>query len=288
MVPARPVVPPLVVGGEQPRSFIISGAMRSAGTAGIGFHIATDGQRELTAVYDLTDGTPLYLSDGSQTLVYDVANSRLVRVPTSRGGLKMDWNADAPKPLSFHMGIHYSSNPDKLDEDRPGIRLDRFVRDTEQFMVDSTNGIVRYRTIGGDSTRRIEQDPSDPSWFRFGSRSAGAPYDHLLLEARLIDRPIPNSSLVFPKFDALPDSLRPVDAAGGAPAAVSRLSRNDGWILKMVLNSGSDGDVQRLVPDADIKALRERDAVFGSALRSALAEQGLELSPQPTTQPLAP
>src|SRR5690606_5086379 len=89
--PARPEVPPLVLGAESPRSFLVSGHARMSDTMALGFHVAQDGERRLVVVYDLMDQTPLFISDGRQTLAYDVANSQLVLLSSTRGCVDVQW-----------------------------------------------------------------------------------------------------------------------------------------------------------------------------------------------------
>ena len=85
----QPAVPPLVVGSPPPASFVVEGCQRFSKDAGLGFRVAADGETQFCAVYDAADGTPLFLSDGTQTLVYDLGNDRVVRVSSSRGSREL-------------------------------------------------------------------------------------------------------------------------------------------------------------------------------------------------------
>lgn len=87
----QPKVPARVVGKPPPRSFIVQGVMRTSSAGGLAFRVAAEGERQFCAVYDPAEGTPIFLSDGWQTLVYDLANSRVVRVPISRGFVRIEW-----------------------------------------------------------------------------------------------------------------------------------------------------------------------------------------------------
>src|SRR4051812_36344831 len=79
-----PDVPPLVVDSPPPDSFVVDGVFRFSPRRELGFHVATDRSREVCVVYDRSDGTPLYFSDGARTLVYDLPNGRVDLVPDSR------------------------------------------------------------------------------------------------------------------------------------------------------------------------------------------------------------
>src|ERR1051326_5512792 len=84
-----PTIPALLADSQPLRPFIVDGVIRTSSSDGFGFHFATDGARELCAIFDAHDGTPIYLSDGQQTLVYDLSNERVVRVPTCRADVKI-------------------------------------------------------------------------------------------------------------------------------------------------------------------------------------------------------
>jgi hypothetical protein len=85
---AQPVAPALVARSSPP--FAVTGLVRFTHSAGVAFRVATDGKRQLCTLYDPSDGTALFLSDGQQTLVYDLPCSRTVRVPNSRGYVRLD------------------------------------------------------------------------------------------------------------------------------------------------------------------------------------------------------
>src|SRR5215510_5107699 len=77
----KPDLPPLIVGASPRKSFVVDGVLRFSATTGLAFHVATDGTREMTALYDAIDGTPLFISDGHRSLIYDLAEERLLFAP---------------------------------------------------------------------------------------------------------------------------------------------------------------------------------------------------------------
>src|SRR5687767_2925916 len=105
--PAKsPDIPALIVGSEQaPKSFVVDGVMRFSADAGLAFHVATDNAKQRCAVYDPSDGIPILLSDRQQTLLYDLAKGRIVRLTSSRANVRVDWDAGKEKPLTFELKV---------------------------------------------------------------------------------------------------------------------------------------------------------------------------------------
>src|SRR5215212_6257582 len=71
--------------------------------------------------------TPLCLSDGQQTLLYDLSGNRVVRVPTSRAYVNIGWDPKKPMPLGFDVGVDFNPNPKGLARVASTFRVDRFV-----------------------------------------------------------------------------------------------------------------------------------------------------------------
>jgi hypothetical protein len=290
---AKPTVPALVVGTPPPKSFVARGIFRFSAAGGVAFHVATEGGRQVCAVYDPADGTPLLLSDGQQTLVYDLANSRIVRVPTSRGNVRIDWDRGKEKPLSFGFAVGYKSNPEKLPEANAWFRIDRFVdaapalkhlgkKDKSELFAAERNG---------GSVEALQVEPGDPSWFRFTSLTSGEPFYKLELDATRIDQPLPDGALAFPDPKRLPQGLHLTDLdALTLPGFLLSLRDGRAWMAKLALCAGPvvREPAEKLMPNTDWDALRKRDATFGAAYRKELAEQGVELPtypPPPATKP---
>src|SRR3954452_4816610 len=89
-----PEVPALIVGAKppMPQSFVVEGFSRSGADRGLGFRVATDAKRQICVLYDAADGTPLFLSDGEQTLIYDLVENRILQIPICRGNVRVDWS----------------------------------------------------------------------------------------------------------------------------------------------------------------------------------------------------
>lgn len=110
----RPAVPALVIGQRSPAAFVVDGTLRVAKRGAIAFRVVTDGDRQLCAVDDPADGTPLVLSDGEQTLLYELDGDRVLLMPNCRAYVRLDWDAAAAKPIAFSLGAAYERDPADL------------------------------------------------------------------------------------------------------------------------------------------------------------------------------
>jgi hypothetical protein len=287
----RPSVPALIVGGDAlPRSFLVEGILRSQ-SGGLAFQVATDGRRERTAVYDPADGTPLFLSDGQQTLVYDVAKNRVVRVAVSRGNVRVDWFAEKEKPLNFAWGVQFSSSATRLADHNSYFRIDKLVASPRGAMVRETIGadVERFVVVRGEQTDAVTLKHGDASWFGFKSGYEQTS-ETLELTASHINQPVPESALAFPDVERMPAETRVTELEESAlPLFLVFLRDGRAFMAKMVLAGGpiSAKEAEQFMPGVNWDELRERDRTFGAAYRTALAEQGVRLKtfPRLASQP---
>lgn len=209
----RPSIPALVVGGGSPESFLVTGIVRFSSTGGMGFYVAADENRQFCALYDAVDKTPVFLSDGRQTLVYDFRNRRIVRVPASRGSVSIDWKAQDDHPLKYHTGISYDPDPKKLITANPEFRIDRFVETSPSLTLLETDGHVQRfeaRRKGG-SVESVEYDQTDPTWFRFTSKSDEDSFLRIELHATAIHEKLPEIAFAFPDIEGLSQQIMLTD-----------------------------------------------------------------------------
>jgi hypothetical protein len=277
-----PAIPPLVVGERAPGSFVVEGIFRFSKTGGLAFRVAAEGEKQFCALYDPADGTPLFLSDGQQTLVYDLANSRIVRVAQSRGYVRVDWNAEKAKPLSFGFAVDRKSDPEKLAKANAWFQIDRFVAamgpalkrldapaDVELFAVERQGGSI-------DSIRK---NVGDAASFRFTSTVKGQDFSRLELEARNIGEHLPDSELAFPEVKRLGQDVAMTEA-DQLLEFLALLSDGRAWMGKLALAGGGEAfaAAKKEMPDVDWDELRRRDAKFGEQYRAALARQGVRFA----------
>jgi hypothetical protein len=279
---AKPAVPALLIGDTPPRTFIVRGITRFTATEGFAYYIASDGKRQVCALYDPADGTPIFLSDGQQSLIYDLANDRIVRLPSSRGYIRVEWNAQSDKPLGFSLGVDYRTDPAKLPESNSRFRIDQFVAATPAFerSRDQDNAERFAAERKGKYVEAVKLRAGDHA-FSFTSTSKGESYASLELHATNIGQPLPEGALAFPDLTRLKQQIRVQDIDEQMlPTFVVMLRDGRAWMAKMALAGGEviRGSARKLMPTVDWDALRKRDAALGAAYRKALAEQGIDLA----------
>src|SRR5262245_42507035 len=163
-----PAIPAL--NADDRRTFVVDGVCRLTAEDGFGFHFASDGTRELCAIFDPHDGTPLYISDGQQTLVYDLTGNRIVRVPNSRAYVIIDWKAKEPRPLVFNSGVTFNEDPKKRAAAR--FRVDRFVSASAGSLrqLEAAPDALLFAAQRADAhIEAIQVPPGKLDWFRFTS-----------------------------------------------------------------------------------------------------------------------
>ncbi len=281
--PNGPNIPALIVGGNQPQSFIVEGVTRFSKQSALGFYEATDGQKQVCAVYDSSDNTPLILSDGRETLIYDLSENRIVCLPRSTAHVRVDWDPTKDKPLNFKIGVSCRTNSEVEHDDMAWFRIDRFVEASGELLrrAESDASCERYQ-LHRDSGKieSIEVDPQDSSWFRFASRESDQDYCRFEMNARSIGQTVPNTALVFPDSNRLAWDfmLVEIDSRRGPALVDSLLHDGHGWIAKLALAAGEEMQktADSILASPDWEILRSRDHELGSKYKAALAEQRVQ------------
>jgi hypothetical protein len=290
-----PAVPALIVGAAPPapQSFVVTGFVRYSKEKGLGFHVASDGKRERCVLYDASDGTPMFISNGHETLLYDLAENRILQVPTCRGNMRVDWDAKAAKPLSFNFNFDFKSDPKKLEASKAWFRIDRFIESPigELKRVDAPAGTVIW-AAERKGIESVQVDPADPSWFSFRSLTEGKDFYGLELHATGIGRPAPEAALAFPDVEKFGRDVpvEPFDLKA-KPALIDTFMSGRCFTPKLALASEKpDTTIKKIFPKIDIDALREQDARFSARYRAALTAQGMTFptlkSAEATTRPI--
>lgn len=277
-----PSVPALMLGSSPPLSFMVNGVLRLSKSNALAFRVATDGKDELCILYDAADGTPIFISNGRESLVYDLLNTRVVRLPRSRGGAQVEWHGEKEAPLSFGFGFFIQElESAKQGDSNAWFRIDQFVAASGAALKrrQSPKGIELFAAERPGAVESLQMKSRDASWYRFTSRRKDEDFDKLELEATQIGRPIPAASLAFPDYKRLRQDIAVTELDSQSLLGFVAMLR-DGrvWLAKLVLTAGGEADQLKLAfPSANWEELRRRDAELGPRYRAALARQGLQL-----------
>jgi hypothetical protein len=279
----EPANPPTIpaLSSDAAKPFVIDGVCRLTAADGFGFHVASDGKNQLCAVFDPHDGTPLYLSDGKQTLLYDLSGNRVVRVPTSRAYVIIGWDPKKPLPLGFDVGVDFNQNPKGLAKTTSSFRIDHFVAaagESLKRLDGGTNTLLFAAQRPDGNVEAIQVPRGSLDWFRFTSCEQGKDFYDLELEARL-PRSVPPEALHFPDLAALRRDIDIVDLDEQLmPNLVLFIKSGIAAAAKMGLAGGDEvrKEVNKVVLSPNWAELRERDRKLGSAYRAALAKQAVQ------------
>ena len=276
----RPVLPPLDAGADPAVPFAVDGVCGLTATHGFGFRFATDGTRQACAVFDPRDGTPFYLSDGRQTLVYDLTNERIVRVPNSRAYVQVDWDPKDERPLRFSLGMNFDDKPEALGKTRSFFRADRFVEASARSLrrlptADDTDLFAAERA--NNSVEAVQVPRGKPDWVRFTSAAAGEDFYRIHFLAR-VGGDAPPAPPAFPDLGALRREIEVVEFDQQLmPDFLQFLKSGRASLAKMGLAGGPEWQkgADKVLLSPDWGELGERDRKLGGRYRAALAKQGL-------------
>lgn len=281
-------LPALVAGSAESPSFVVSGIARPENGGELGFYVASDGKRQLCALYDIRDGVPILLSDGQRTLIYDVQGKRLIHLPSSRAFVSVDWEGGAEKPVEFAFGAKAYTEPQpnaKLNElPNSAFRLDRYVADRWASLrrQEPAADTIVYIEETAESLRRVEISRAAPTAFRFTHRERDAKSTALELDARSVGEPIAPSAVTFPDLKLLGENLAIIEAEElGRAGVVRAVGSGRIWATKLALVMGPSvqADLASPLGNPNWEELAAQDEEFGSRYREALAAQGISLSP---------
>ena len=278
----RPTVPALLTNKDGTVNFVIDGVIRMAANAGWAFHVARDGERQVCAIVDVNDGTPIYLSDGSQTLIYDIVKERVVLLPHSRAYIDVLWKATDPRPLTVSVGVMIKSNPTELAKVGSTVHVDEFLAAAD---LRETPGGGKSKLLiakrGEDKYEGAELSPAGENWFRFSSAKSTEKYQFAAMLAKY-DQPIAEEAMRFPDLAKLREDVAIGDIdANGLKVFLSAVKSGQSLAAKIAL--GADDDTRKnvgtMLPPSDWARMAEADRKLGAAYRAALAKQGIVFKP---------
>jgi hypothetical protein len=289
----RPSIPLLRSDAKAGVPFIVDGIVRTTATDGYGFHFATDGAHSFVSLFDPHDGTPLYLSDGQQTLIYELSDQRIVRIPNSAAIVMIGWDAKAPRPLSFDFSVNYTTG--QLDSAKTASSFtaiaDFLASDAKLEQFDRDDGSELFAVQGANGRIDAVQIPrGELKWARFFSARADEKAYHVEMEVKF--GAVPSAAVRLPDVAALRRHIKVVDLDEQRMVTlVKALKSGVASTVKLALAGGEPirAEMDRGLVGLDWEDLRERDRTFGAEYRAALTEQGFlyRVGDLATTQPAA-
>lgn len=289
----RPAIPELVAGPRWTTPFVARGVAGERGEECFGFVVATDGTRQVTSVFDPDDGTPYFISDGRETLIYDLLNNRIVRLAGSYGNFGLLW--DPMKPSPFNVACNITAGRPGANTHTAWFQIDQWAKLVDGIKVVSTT--TEWTTYGDLRTAGqvslVEIKPNDASVVRFFSFRDGTPM--MRMEASYVGGAVPAEFLTYPDAAKLPDDLHvtrvPPDQAEACMTKmasylfVPKIALNATPTIRAAIDKQSEAAG---VPAFDWDVMRLRDRTFGRAYRAALKAEGVDLAVpdlEPATRP---
>lgn len=284
--PAFPSIPELRASANASLSFMAK--MSTAAEMGVGFEVAFEPGRERCVVFDVADGTPLFISNGDQVLIYDLFDNRIVLLPHARGFVHFIWDVQRKKPIMMTFGVQTAtknlrneSNDTSLMLRNPEVMPDAPI----EVFAGPDGSTIWSVQVELDYFALFQAFTRDPTRFNFcSSEQRDRPGDRERLELSLIGKPIPEEHLRFPDVEALRKSVEIIELdTASALKLVLFLGKNRAWFLKFGLAVGqAERDSMGLVfPDVNWEELAQHDRILGTAYRAALAEQGFSFVARP-------
>lgn len=270
-------IPALVVGAEYPKSFMAHGRLFTDNGKGLAFQITADGKKQRCIFYDPKDGTPIFISDGEQVLIYDLENTRLVRWKGGVGKIWLDWNVSDGKQFNLDGQILRSDAPIEQKDFQSGIALDKLVFTNEKKIMKQSgvNGVSRFIFQHEDRTITIEKSSGDKSWFQFTATEGDTRV--LELEVRYIGTSLPTGALILPNMAELAKSITVVEIDN--TTAESRIPQFfTGRVLVPKLGLALGSEKEEALKEFDWNKLRTRDTKLGAQYRDALTKQGIRFT----------
>lgn len=272
-----PVLPDLAVGSGLTKSFVVEGVCYPDGIKGIAFRVVCDGEKQFSCIYDIADQVPIFLSDGSHTLVYDFGNKRILDYLSSYGNGGCDYDFEK-RNFAYNMSIKSKNEENKQEILGPAFRFGNMIKRAGSFKTEvAADGLVTY-TSELDQALIIKRNPQNPDSFKLVFAFPEKDGAGMIIDARLINQPIPEELLKFPDLKKFPQKLKVVEyeqKKTGLTEMARYLTEMKYFFGKLALISDDNESLKELLPEEDPVQLRKRDAKFGKVYRKALADQGI-------------
>ncbi len=281
-----PVVPALRV-AEGKTSFVVESYVIDPNKRGLAYRVATDGQKHLFSIFDAVDNVPIFISNGDETLIYDLAQDQVTLVPKSCFGFHLRY---LPEEKAFYFNFRggASKDADKLLECLPKIEFQTFEEAKDLVRGQTKQDHVQLMTKRENKKLDLlEFDRKKRDWFRYTCTGPDDEEPQLVVRASRIGEKIPPELLQFPDPKKFSDKLRwnedrITENEGASDFASKILLKYRLWFAKGIIAMGGEKEeqVRMLLPNITAAELLERDKKLGAVyLRELEAQKFPKLTP---------
>lgn len=282
----RASVPILKVGDPAQTSFLAEGFIYNEDKRGIAFRIATDGKQHLFTMADAADGVPFFISNGDESLLYDLAQNQITFIPQSCFGFHISYR-HTENSLSFQIAIQAVKDQLKRYENLPIIDL-RSLPETAIEKLSKTisqTGTIVYEVNRAEKKRdRLEFHPEQQDWFCYSIYKTENEQPLIIIKATRIGQMIPPALLAMPDPNKFSNKCVWQEERVTDDWSIDKLiNKQRFWVTKyMVAKAAKDDEYWKiLVPNISRKELLERDTQLGAAYLQELQAQKFEPLEQP-------
>lgn len=283
----RSGVPALNVGDAAKTSFVVEGFLLDKNKRGVALRVATDGQQHLFCLADATDNVPIFISDGVEGLLYDLAQEQILRVPNSCFGFQLSFDPEEPS-FRFRLSCLVSKDEAKRRKCLPNIDFARFQETKQNFerSVSETGEITFTVKRANQKIDRLDYDPKQPSCFRYTMFEPGQDRPGILIRASHLGEKIPPELLLMPDprnfGKKLPWHQEEFTETEDAQAFFHNKYRY--WLTKFTIAMTAEDDetLNGLIPNLSRDELRQRDKQLGESYLGELKTLKFELPSPPS------
>jgi len=276
----RASVPILKVGDPAQTSFLVEGFIANDEKRGFAFRIATDGKQHLFTLADAADGVPFFISNGDESLIYDLAQEQILFVPESCFGFHLRFDR-TEETFAFKLTAVTDKAEDKRRECLPKIDFQHLPEiATERDKSVSKTGMITYEIKQASKKRdRLVLHPEQRDWFCYSDYNPDSEEPVVLVKATCINQKIPGALLRFPDSQKFSEKISWNEDLVTKNANLNEfLKKQRFWMTKMMVAMGAEDNEnwKILLPNISSDELLERDKKLGAIYLQELKAQQFE------------
>jgi hypothetical protein len=265
---------------EGKTSFVVESYMVDAQQRGLAMRVATDGQKHLFSIFDAADNVPIFISNGDESLIYDLAQDQITFLPKSCFGFHLSYLPEE-KSFSFQLSCQATKNAEKRQACLPKIEFQKF-EESPDAVRDAPNKDRVKLTIKRDNKKLdfLEFHRHERDWFCYTGYEPDDATPQLVVRASLIGKKIPPELLQFPDPQKFSDQVRwnedrLTETEGAGEFAGKIVFKYRLWFTKAIIamNGEKEEQLRLLLPNMTSEELLKRDKKLGLAYLRELEAQ---------------